>query len=159
MTSEQAQVVPKNLAEPLWGSIGFLLSKAADQVESQFATALGPHGITPREYGILTTIARRGPQSQQQIGSQIGIDRTTMVNLVDSLEESGLVERVRDAKDRRRYALTLSPAAEKLVHKTLPVVDAETHDQYLAPLTAAERDTLVDLIRRLVAHNADNAAR
>lgn len=154
MSSEQAPLTPDAVPDTLWNSIGFLLSKAADQVESQFAAALLPYGVTPREYGILTTIARRGPQSQQQIGSQIGIDRTTMVNMVDSLEEHGLVERVRDPKDRRRYAVTLSMKGRLLACEQLPKVDAATHDHYLTSLSSNERDQLVEMIRRLVAGNS-----
>ena len=46
--------------------------------------------------------ASSGPQSQGWIGERLGIDRTTMVQLVDELERRGLVERKRNPNDRRQ---------------------------------------------------------
>lgn len=44
--------------------------------------------------------------TQQRLGQRLGIDRTTIVGLVDALVERGLVEQVRDPVDRRAYLLT-----------------------------------------------------
>jgi DNA-binding MarR family transcriptional regulator len=137
----------------LWDSVGFLLSKAADQIERRFALALKPYEVSPREYGVLATIAHQGPQSQQQLGERLGIDRTSMVNIIDSLEGHGLVTRVRDRLDRRRYAITLSEKGGKLIRDALSAVDAETHADYLSVLAKGEGDQLLDLLRRLVANN------
>jgi DNA-binding MarR family transcriptional regulator len=142
------------VASELWQSVGFLLSKAADQVERRFADALRPYKISPREYGILASIVRQGPQSQQQLGERLGIDRTTMVNLIDALEDIGLATRVRDRVDRRRYAITLSPKAERLMHDTLFAIDVEAHREYLSVLAQGEDEQLLDMLRRLVKANS-----
>lgn len=154
--SDRAAVLPdlKNAPNQLWGSPGFLLSKAADQVETQFAVALRPHEISPREYGVLASITDQGPQSQQQIGERLGIDRTTMVNIIDDLEKRDLVIRVRDKQDRRRYAITLSAQGAALLTEVLPEVDAAAHDRYMAVLDQGERDALLDMLRRLIAANS-----
>jgi DNA-binding MarR family transcriptional regulator len=134
----------------LWGSVGFLLSKAADQSERRFAEALKEHKIAPRQYGVLASISSQGPQSQQQLGERLGIDRTSMVNIIDSLEDTGLVSRVRDREDRRRYAITLTEKGNELIIGTLLDVDATSHDEYLSVLRAGEKEQLLDLLRRLV---------
>jgi DNA-binding MarR family transcriptional regulator len=134
--------------------VGFLLNKAAHQIERRFADALRSHKLAPREYGVLASIARQGPQSQQQIGERLGIDRTTMVNIIDDLEDAALVTRVRDRVDRRRYAITLSPDGERLIHETLFDIDAETHNSYLAVLEQREHEQLLDMLRRLVRSNS-----
>jgi DNA-binding MarR family transcriptional regulator len=138
----------------LWQSVGFLLNKAAHQIERRFAEALRSHEIAPREYGVLASIARQGPQSQQQLGERLGIDRTTMVNIIDSLEDGDLVTRIRDRVDRRRYAITLSAKGERLIHGNLFDIDVETHDSYLAVLQQSEREQLFDILRRLVKANS-----
>jgi DNA-binding MarR family transcriptional regulator len=143
-----------SVATELWDSTGFLLSKAADQIERRFAGALRPYGISPRQYGVLATIARQGPQSQQQLGERLGIDRTTMVNIIDHLEEVGLVTRIRDRVDRRRYAITLSAKGDKMIHKTLFGIDADAHQDYLEVLDEGEDAQLLDILRRLVKANA-----
>jgi len=45
---------------------------------------------------VLTLIESEGPASQQRLADRVGVDRTTMVALVDALEEKGLVNRLRD---------------------------------------------------------------
>lgn len=143
-----------SVASELWQSVGFLLNKSAHQIERRFADALRPHKIAPREYGVLASIARQGPQSQQQIGERLGIDRTTMVNIIDDLEDADLVTRIRDRVDRRRYAITLSTKGERLIHETLFDIDVETHDGYLTVLRQDEQEQLLDILRRLVRANS-----
>jgi DNA-binding MarR family transcriptional regulator len=143
-----------SVASELAQSVGFLLSKAAHQIERRFADALRPHRIAPREYGVLASIARQGPQSQQKIGERLGIDRTTMVNIIDALEDRGLVTRIRDRVDRRRYAITLSAAGKRLIYETLFDIDLEVHNGYLSVLRRGEDEQLLDILRRLVKANS-----
>ena len=56
-------------------------------------------------------IATEGPLSQQRLGERTALDRTTVVAIVDGLEEAGYVERRRDPDDRRAYALEVTPRA------------------------------------------------
>lgn len=139
------------LSEELSHSHGFLLNKAAERIAAEFELALRPYGISPREYGILSLIHSRGPQSQQRIGKLLGIDRTTMVNVVDHLEQAGLVIRFRDLNDRRRYAVTLSEKGETLLTRDLVMINEVAHNTFLSRLEPAERDQLLDMLMRLVA--------
>jgi DNA-binding MarR family transcriptional regulator len=148
--AEDAMPVLEEVPTVLWESVGFLLSKAADQIERRFAETLRPYGISPRQYGIMTVIAHQGPQSQQKLGERLGIDRTSMVNIIDTLEDAELVNRIRDHDDRRRYAITLSDKGEALIRKKLMAVDADVHEQYLTVLEPDEKQQLLSILRRLV---------
>jgi DNA-binding MarR family transcriptional regulator len=143
-------VVEEELSEGLSRSIGFLLSKAAGLVTADFEDALRAYGIRPREYGVLTLVEERGPQSQQRISERLQIDRTTMVAIIDSLEKAGLVTRVRDPEDRRRYAVTLSDRGRELLAHDLHRVSQRVHGDFLAPLPAQERARLVDMLITLI---------
>jgi DNA-binding MarR family transcriptional regulator len=162
LTGRRRQDVPPVLdAVPpvLTESVGFLLSKAADQIERRFAEALSPYAVSPRQYGVLASIIHLGPQSQNELGERLGIDRTSMVNLIDSLEAMNLVTRVRDRDDRRRYAITLSETGTALLRDSLMHVDDETHRRFLVALEPGEADQLLDMLRRLVQVNADETRR
>ncbi|MEV6833778.1 MarR family transcriptional regulator [Streptomyces sp. NPDC051133] len=50
-----------------------------------------------RELAVLAVLAAGRPLSQLQAARRLGVDRTTMVALVDALEGKGLVERHRSA--------------------------------------------------------------
>lgn len=145
----------QDLSPELAVSVGFLLSKAADLVTADFEHSLRPYGIRARDYGVLSLLHQRGALSQQRIGEQLRIDRTTMVSVIDDLENAGLVERMRDPEDRRRYAITMTPKGSELFRGALAQVDREVHDGFLAPLSDAERAGLVDMLLRLIARSMD----
>jgi DNA-binding MarR family transcriptional regulator len=77
-----------------------------------------------------------------------------MVAVLGELERAGLVRRAREASDRRRNAVSLTPAGVY----ALGQLDAQVEDaqrELLAPLSAAERAQLVWLLTRLVEHHSE----
>jgi len=78
----------------------------------RLAAALLPLGVEVRDFGVLTLLAR-GPLSQRQLIDVLGVDKSTMVRVVDDLERQGLVERRRDPHDRRAYAVGLTEAGRQ----------------------------------------------
>jgi len=131
-------------------SVGFLLNKAAQALLEDFEHALAPFGLTARDFGVLRFIDLNGSHSQQQIGGHLRIDRTTMVAIVDGLEETGYVTRVRDPHDRRRYAVVLTEQGQERLHAELVPIEGEITDQFLQGVSPADRDRLVQLLVRLV---------
>ena len=71
----------------------YLLKRALVDLEELHRIHLGPLGIDGRELAVLLLLEAREPESQQQAASRLGVDRTTMVGLLDGLEAKGLVER------------------------------------------------------------------
>ena len=72
--------------------------------------ALAPFDIHGRDLGVLLVIDRFEPTSQQQVALRMGVDRTTMVAIIDALEAQGIIARHPDAEDRRRNVVELTPA-------------------------------------------------
>jgi DNA-binding MarR family transcriptional regulator len=130
-------------------SVPFLLHCAAFHSTRCVADALAPLGIEPRQFGVLCTLKSSGPQSQGGIGERLGIDRTTMVQLVDELEQRGLVERQRNPNDRRSYQLTLTPVGQQTVDEARELAEG-SEEQVLAMLDDEERDALRELLARVV---------
>lgn len=95
-------------------------------LEGLYAKALAPFGIDARELGVLLLLAGHEPASQQQAAKRLGVDRTTMVAVLDTLQAKGLVSRHPDAEDRRRNVVELTDAGrETLRHATRASDDAE----------------------------------
>jgi len=106
----------ENIAGPpvaLMERLSFLLKSTFALLEGTMEPALAPLGINGREFGLLTLIEAEGPASQQRLASRIGVDRTTMVGLIDALEEKRLVERHRDPDNRRAYQIEVTVAGRK----------------------------------------------
>jgi DNA-binding MarR family transcriptional regulator len=136
------------LSPALAERLGFLLGQAKAILHQAAEPAL-PAGFTGKHVGCLSVIATEGPLSQQRLGERAAMDRTTVVAIVDALEEAGYVVRRRDPSDRRAYALEITdPGREWLEDARAIIVGVE--DDFLAPLTAAERRTLVELLQRLL---------
>jgi DNA-binding MarR family transcriptional regulator len=89
--------------------------KIANFLREELDTALEPLGMKVNHYNVLSVLTYKGAMSQQGVGTKLRIDRATMVAVVDDLERLGLVERRRNATDRRVYDLTVTDAGRKAV--------------------------------------------
>jgi DNA-binding MarR family transcriptional regulator len=125
-----------------------LLGQAALRADRLVAAALAEEGVRRHHYAVLATLADHGPASQAELGRRLWIDRSDMHAVLADLERAGLVSRERDAADRRRNVVAATPAAEPALER-LDARVAEAQAALLAPLDAAERAQLLDLLARL----------
>jgi DNA-binding MarR family transcriptional regulator len=144
-TTSAGTPIPVSVAD----QVGYLLAKAHLRVHNPANEALAPLGLTVKHYGLLTLLVHEGPIPQGRLGEIVRIDRTTMVALVDDLERDGHVDRSRNPEDRRAYALSAT-ASGKRVQRSAAAVMREVQKEFLSPLSAAERDELMRMLRVLV---------
>ena len=128
---------------------GALLVIAARTGQQLASRRLAPIGLTVQLCGVLNRLAV-GPVSQHGLGEQLGIDRTTMVELIDDLETRGVVVRRRNSADRRAYSIQLT-AKGRAVQKRAAKAFDDAADEFFGPLKAGERHLLADMMRRLIA--------
>jgi DNA-binding MarR family transcriptional regulator len=140
-----AEPMPDALAERL----GPLLGRAHDAHRRLALEALAPLGLGVKSVGALTVLQAEGPLSQRRLAERQGIDRTTMVAVVDELERLGAVERRKDPGDRRANALHITPKGRRLLTRARTAV-AGAEAAFLAPLPAAEQQRLRAALRTLV---------
>lgn len=138
----------KEVPPEVAGSLGVMLQRAAQRLKAHADRALAPLGISTRQVAVLCTLEHTGPLSQQALGGLLGVDRTTMVAIVDELEALRAVERRRDAKDRRLYALKVTARGSLMAHKGSAAL-ATAESGALATLRAGDRDRLRRLLGRL----------
>jgi DNA-binding MarR family transcriptional regulator len=132
----------------LKGLLGYHLRRAQIVVFQHFAETMGAADITPGQFGVLTVIDGNPGLRQTQLGNALGIDRSTVVVVIDRLEARGLVTRAPQPNDRRSHALRLSEKGEKLLRQLEAKVRA--HERHIGrELTPAEQRTLIDLLGRV----------
>ncbi|MEO3813657.1 MarR family transcriptional regulator [Sphaerisporangium sp. B11E5] len=134
--------VPDAGVELLAESTGWLLNGAARELVLELEQALRRDDLRWRDYGVLGTLEAAGPLSQQEIGRRLGVDRSTMVGVIDVLEGRGLVARSRDRVDRRAYSIELTEAGRALLAEVLHPVTAEVHERVIGRLTSEDRASL-----------------
>jgi DNA-binding MarR family transcriptional regulator len=134
--------------EPLASAVGFLLSWNGQRMAQTFARALEPLGLRPPQFGLMTLIDAEPGRTQQELVASSMIDPSSMVAVLDELEELGLVERRRNPDDRRKHAVHLTRRGASTLGRARKVAIG-TADEALAPLDAEERETLRRLLRKL----------
>src|SRR4051794_31086138 len=147
-TSDDQHTVPsldmssrRDLGPRLSRRLTYLLKRALIELEELHQEHLATSGVNARELAVLLLLDGREPESQQQAASRLGIDRTTMVALLDGLEDKGLVARRPDAHDRRRNVVALTDAGGTTLARATRASD-EAEQQLLAELDEAEATTL-----------------
>jgi DNA-binding MarR family transcriptional regulator len=96
-------------------------------------------------FAILTCLEEFGPASQREISERLRLDPSDLVGFVDWLESAGFVERRRDERDRRRYAVELTAAGRK-ARGLVARRTERTNDELLAGLNPEEREQLRELV-------------
>jgi DNA-binding MarR family transcriptional regulator len=128
--------------------VPFLLYRAAEASHALANQMLAEVGLAARQAGILTMVSELEPMTQKALADALGIDRTTMVALIDDLEEQGLVARKRHPRDRRAFLICPTDAGRAAKKAAVAILD-EQQRRFLAPLTQEERTHLGELLTRL----------
>ena len=130
--------------------LAYLFKHAERLMAELHVEALAPFDIHARDLGVLLAIDRCESASQQQVAESLGVDRTTMVAIIDALEAKGIIVRRPDPEDRRRNVVELTPAGQTLLHQATAASEAaEAH--LLAPLNRQEGEQLRALLARILA--------
>jgi DNA-binding MarR family transcriptional regulator len=129
-------------------SLGFTLSQVGLETSRQFGEVVGALGLEPRHFAVLSAVESAEGQSQQVIGDRLGIPASTMVSIVDHLEEAGLLERRLRSTDRRTRTLHLTPRGETLRSEAFAAA-MEQEARICAGFDPGEREQLLALLRRV----------
>jgi len=128
--------------------IGYNLRRAQLKVFQNFQSTMAPFDVTPGQFGVLALIGENAGLSQSDLGAALGIDRSTMVAVIDRLESRGLVVRAPSPDDRRSYALQLSDNGKKTLADIMPRL--REHESAIASaLSKSEQAMLISLLRRI----------
>ncbi|MBX9572657.1 MAG: MarR family transcriptional regulator [Candidatus Obscuribacterales bacterium] len=130
-------------------SAGYLMNYNAKIIRERLEAALEPLHLSLRELGIMRILESEGPLLQNELGKRQGIDRTSVVQLVDQLEKRELVQRSQNRDDRRSKFLFLTPRGRKTLSQAVRLVEKE-QKSFLSPLSAAEWETMRILLLKLL---------
>ncbi len=127
--------------------IGYQLRLAQIAVFRDFERTVGNLGISPGRFGVLVLVDANPGITQSRLAEAVGLDRSTLVPVLDGLERRDLLER-RQGTDRRTNGLWLTPNGKRFLGRVKRRIAAH-EERLLTGMSAKERDQLVSLLARL----------
>jgi DNA-binding MarR family transcriptional regulator len=112
------------------------------------APILDAHGITMWAYIVLSRLSDRPLRGQAVLAKAIGADKTRLIDVLDDLQDRGLIRREPDPADRRARLLTLTAKGRRLRYQIRRAIRRE-EERLLAALPATERAGLLRALQRL----------
>jgi DNA-binding MarR family transcriptional regulator len=126
------------------GQLFFRLWRAS---HTRITEGLESIGLTPASFGLLNLLGARSAATQRELGSEMGIDPSTMVSLLDELEAAGLAKRRLHPTDRRARQVVITSKGRRLLERGRQMA-LQVEDEVLGGLNAGERRELLNLLRR-----------
>lgn len=141
---------------PIEGSLGFLIYRTALALKSALQRSFTEKGyeITAEQWGILRHLWEEEGLSQREIGVKAAKDKPNITRMLDALEKKGLIFRLPDHQDRRKYCIYLTKEGKKLYQLLWPLAQ-NLRERALHNLAQPEIDRLKDSLKRIY-HNINS---
>lgn len=119
------------------------------ELRSFVESRLRPMGSSVARLRALRMLAREDtPLRMRDLSEMLGVAARTTTTIVDSLEQDGLVERVRHLDDRRAFLITLTEAG-RAQYEQAEAVDTQALADATGTLTGQERKQLRALLAKV----------
>lgn len=125
---------------------GALIDYLARHLRRRSESALVPLDLRTRHLVALTVLRARGDVTQRDLATELVLDSTNIVGLLNELEGRGLVERRRATEDRRRHVVSLTDAGVSLLCQAETALTA-VEDEVFEALDPSQRDQLHELLK------------
>ena len=127
------------------------LVRTAQSVSGRVEAHFSEIGLSVSQFGALEALYHLGPLFQKDLASKILKSTGNITMVVDNLEKRGLVERVRDEKDRRHYSVSITRKGAGIIKSFFPGHAARIVHE-MSALTRAEQKELDRLCKKVGLH-------
>ncbi|MFI7098190.1 MarR family winged helix-turn-helix transcriptional regulator [Streptomyces sp. NPDC050161] len=124
------------------------LARRFQQAHTLLWNTIVSEEVTSPQFAVLNALVDEDGLDQRTVGERVGLDRSTIAEVIRRLVARGMVGKIRDPHDGRRSVLRATDQGVR-VHKKLAVRTARMNQVFLAPLEPAERTVFLDLLRRV----------
>ncbi|MGO9933056.1 MAG: MarR family winged helix-turn-helix transcriptional regulator [Steroidobacteraceae bacterium] len=152
--SVRAQLLAAGAKSPLLCRPGFLIRRLHQLHCSLFHEETRDFRITPVQYSLMTALAARGELELNTLSREIGLERTSVAEVVPRLQNRGLVQRRRSPHDKRAKLVRLTRRGRTLVYRMAHAVQ-RAHDRTLDKLEKSEQHWFLLQLIKLVEANSE----
>lgn len=129
-------------------ALPFLVARAGNKTSHSFSNEIKQFGLSLNEWRVCATLRYQPLQRIGEVATHTSIDTSTLSRLVDAMIERGLVIREVDAEDARARALRLTPKAEDITDRIIPL--AQLYERVaLAGIPSEHTRILKDCLARM----------
>lgn len=106
---------------PFADSVGYQVRATHRALQRFLQFKIEPHGITPGMWYFLRALWHEDGLTQRELSNRVGTMEPTTLSAILVMEKKGLVRRVRDASDRRKWHIHLTPKGRTAKVRLLPL--------------------------------------
>jgi DNA-binding MarR family transcriptional regulator len=139
---------------PLLSRPGFLIRRLHQLHCALFLEETRSFCITPVQYSLLTALAARGELEQNGLALEIGLERTSVAEVLPRLEGRGLLQRRRSARDGRVKLIRLTRQGAALLRRMAPGV-RRAHNRTIDTLDKSAQEQFLLALIQLVEANSE----
>ncbi len=136
---------------PATAGLGFYLREAYRAFSRDFHAALARHGVTHAQWVLLWFLSQAGSLTPLELSRRAGIQKASATSVIDALKQRRLIRGDKDAIDRRKLNLYLTPAGVELM-KELVACAAAINAHARAGFSETEMAMLLRLLRGVTAN-------
>lgn len=130
-------------------SLGYRLRLAQILAYRNFEEKITDQGVAPRYLGLLGIVSANPGQPQNKLAEAIGLQKSSLVTILDRLEKEGILERRAIPQDRRARGVWLTPRGEHVVAE-LASRAAEHEEKMAHGIPPEDRERLVEMLGRVI---------
>jgi len=128
--------------------LGYNARRAALTIIEVFLDRMSVYGLRPVDFSLLSLVSHNPGITSRQLCAALGILPPNLVKLVADLDKRGLLQRKPHPTDGRAIGLHLTTDGRKMM-RDAEASARDLEDSVASPLTAAERDTLMTLLKKI----------
>jgi DNA-binding MarR family transcriptional regulator len=132
-------------------SAGYLVRDAHRAFQRLLEKRIARYGVTRGQWYFLRVLWNEDGVSQRELSDRVGMMEPTTVIALRSMEKSGLIRRVRNADDKRKSQVWLTPKAKRLRNQLL-LVARSINEQAIQGISEDEFALFRRLISRMTAN-------
>lgn len=132
-----------------------MLLRVGSDLSSALDSFLANYGLLQGRWWVLILLMREENLTSlpSTLAEKAGVSRATMTGLIDGLDKEGLITRVVDSEDRRKFQIKLTPKGQEKLDEIMPEYYQRVA-KLMSVLTLEDGENLVNILRKLQAGKA-----
>ncbi len=130
-----------------------IMLRAASDISDALDKLLAKHDLLQGRWWVLVLLLREPDltSSPSALAEKAGVTKGTMTGFIDGLEREGLVKRLMDTVDRRKFLIRLTTAGQQKLDQVMPDYCGKV-SSLMSRINAEDRSCMVKSMQTLSSH-------